>query len=81
MVFRGYTYIEEIEAIAAVDAVNTHYGFPINPEDTTQAWVAYEYSPKDRVYYILYHDSLFPILGEAKDFILNLEESYDTKEI
>ena len=42
MVFRGYTYTEEIEAIAAVDIVNDHYGFPIRPEDTTQSWTAYE---------------------------------------
>lgn len=74
MVFKGYTYTEEIEAIAAVDIVNDHYGFPIRPEDTTQSWVAYEYSEKDRVYYILYHESLLPILGEPKDIILNLEE-------
>jgi len=74
MVFRGYTYTEEIEAIAAVDIVNDHYGFPIRPEDTTQSWTAYEYSPNDRVYFILYHESLLHILGEPKDFILNLED-------
>lgn len=74
MVFKGYTYTEEIEAIAAVDAVNAHYGFPLNPEDTTQSWVAYEYSEKDQMYFIIYHESLLPILGEPKDFILNLEK-------
>lgn len=74
MVFKGYTYTEEIEAIAAVNAVNTHYGFPIRPEDTTQSWVAYEYSEKDQLYFILYHESLLHILGEPKDFTLNLED-------
>jgi hypothetical protein len=74
MVFKGYTYEEEIEAITAVNAVNTYYGFPIRPEDTTQSWVAYEYFEKDQLYFILYHESLLPILGEPKDFTLNLED-------
>jgi hypothetical protein len=33
------------------------------------------------LYFILYHESLLPILGEPKDFTLNLEDWYDTQKI
>ena len=74
MVFNGYTYNSVIDAQTAVQQCDTYYGIPKNPDDVTQHWVEYEYSVNDNFYFILFDESLLPILGEPVEFEVNLEE-------
>lgn len=74
MVFNGYTYNSAIDAQTAVQQCDTYYGIPKNPDDVTQHWVEYEYSVNDNFYFILFDESLLPILGEPVEFEVNLEE-------
>lgn len=74
MVFRGYTYTNATDAEAAVQQCDIYYGIPKNPDDVTQHWVAYEYSQNDNIYFILFDESLLPVLGEPVEFEVNLEE-------
>ena len=74
MVFNGYTYNNATDAQAAVKQCDTYYGLPKNPDDVTQHWVSYEYSVKDNIYFILFDESLLPVLGEPIEFEVNLEE-------
>lgn len=73
MVFKGYTYTDENDAVNAVEMVNAYYNIPANPGDVTQTWVAYNYDPKN-FYYILFDESLVPILGEPIEFEISEEE-------
>lgn len=74
MVFNGYTYKNATDAQVAVQQCDTYYGIPKNPDDITQHWVEYEYSVNDNFYFILFDESLLPILGEPVEFEVNLEE-------
>lgn len=74
MVFKGYTYTNATEAQAAVQQCDTYYSIPKSPDDVTQHWVGYEYSQNDNIYFILFDESLLPILGEPIEFDVNLEE-------
>jgi hypothetical protein len=73
MVFKGYTYTDENDAVNAVEMVNAYYNIPANPGDITQTWVTYNYDPKN-FYYILFDESLIPILGEPVEFEISEEE-------
>ena len=74
MVFRGYTYTNATDAQAAVQQCDIYYGIPKSPDDVTQHWTAYEYSQNDNIYFILFDESLLPILGEPVEFEVTLEE-------
>ena len=74
MVFKGYTYTNATDAGAALQQCDAYYGVPKNPYDITQHWVDYEYSQKDNIYFILFDESLLPVLGEPIEFDVNLEE-------
>ncbi len=66
----GYKYDTEEEAIDAREACDAYYGIPVSPDDITQNWVDYQFAEFDepQFYYIVYDDSLLPILGEPIEF-------------
>jgi len=68
----GYKYTTEQEAIDARRQCADYYGLPKSPEDATQFWV--DYQECDGFWYIIFDDSLLPILGEPIEFEINMEE-------
>jgi hypothetical protein len=68
--FKGYKFLTEQEAIDAREKCDAHYGIPVSPDDTTQNWVDYRCAElkKPKFWYIVYDDSLFPVLGEPIEF-------------
>ena len=65
----GYKYITEQEAIDARKACADYYGLPVTPEDVTQYWV--DYQTADDFFYIIFDESILPILGEPTEFEIN----------
>ena len=74
--FKGYQYTTEIEAIAAKSQCNEYYGIPLNLSDVTKNWVDYRFAEfnNPQFYYIIYDETLIPILGEPIDFEVVLQE-------
>jgi hypothetical protein len=66
----GYQYLTKQDAIAAREACNAYYGIPVSPEDVTQNWVDYQFAELNtpQFWYILFDESLLPILGEPIEF-------------
>ena len=66
----GYKYDIEQEAIDAREASDAYYGIPVSPDDVTQNWVDYQFAEynEPQFWYIMYDDSLLPILGEPIEF-------------
>ena len=66
----GYKYDKEQEAINAQNAVDSYYGIPVNPTDTTTHWTNYYIADLNTpiFWYIWYHESLPPILGQPSEF-------------
>jgi len=66
----GYQYTTEPEAIAARESVDTYYGIPISPNDVTQNWVDYQFAELNipQFWYIIFDESLTPILGQPTEF-------------
>ena len=66
----GYQYTTEQNAINARESVDTYYGIPVNPTDVTQNWVDYQYAELNTppFWYIVYDESLLPILGQPSEF-------------
>jgi len=66
----GYQYITEQEAINARELCDTYYGIPVSPDDVTQNWVDYQFAELNtpQFWYIVYDDSLLPILGQPTEF-------------
>ena len=69
MYIRGYKYITEQEAIDARKQCADYYGLPVAPDDVTQYWVDYETA--DDFFYIIFDESILPILGEPTEFEIN----------
>lgn len=67
---KGYKYTSEHEAKNAREACDAYYGIPVSPDDVTQNWVEYSFAELNnpQFWYIVYHESLFPILGEPTEF-------------
>jgi hypothetical protein len=63
---KGYKYITEQEAIDARKQCADYYGLPVTPEDVTQYWV--DYQTADDFFYIIFDESILPILGEPTEF-------------
>jgi hypothetical protein len=61
-----YKYITEQEAIDARKQCADYYGLPKSPEDVTQFWV--DYQEGDGFFYIIFDESILPILGEPIEF-------------
>jgi hypothetical protein len=70
---KGYKYNTEEEAITAQKICNAFYGIPKSETDVTQNWCSYEFS--ENFLYIVYHESLEPILGEPIEFQLTQYEA------
>jgi hypothetical protein len=73
MVYNGYKYYTEQAAINAVKACNDYYGIPKSPEGVTQNWCSYSYD-QDNFWYIVFDESLRPILGTPKEFTVKQDE-------
>jgi hypothetical protein len=69
MIVLGYKYFTEQEAIDARKQCADYYGLPKSPEDITQYWV--DYQTADDFFYIIFDESLLPILGEPIEFEIN----------
>jgi len=70
MKITGYKYTNEQEAIDARESCDAYYGIPVTPNDITQNWVDYKTADLDNpiFYYIIFDESLTPILGEPINF-------------
>jgi hypothetical protein len=66
----GYKYTTENQAIAAKLQCNEYYGIPLNPGDVTQNWVDYQFAELNdpQFWYIVYDETLLPVLGIPIDF-------------
>ena len=67
---KGYQYTTEQEAINARESCDAYYGIPVSPDDVTQNWVNYQFAELNtpQFWYIIYNDSLLPILGIPSEF-------------
>lgn len=70
MNINGYKYITEQEANNAREACDAFYGIPVSPDDITQNWVDYNFAELNmpQFWYIVYDESLLPVLGEPVEF-------------
>jgi hypothetical protein len=66
----GYKYTNEQDAINARERVDAYYGIPVSPDDVTQNWVDYQFAElnKPKFWYIIFDESLAPILGQPTEF-------------
>jgi hypothetical protein len=66
----GYKYAIEQDAINARESCDVYYGIPVTPDDVTQNWVDYQFAELNdpQFWYIVYDETLLPILGEPTDF-------------
>jgi hypothetical protein len=69
MEIEGYKYTVEQEAIDARKQCADYYGLPKSPEDVTQYWV--DYQTADDFFYIIFDESILPILGEPTEIEIN----------
>ena len=67
---KGYKFNTKSEAIAAQKQCDAFYGIPKSLEDVTLHWVGYQFAELNnpQFYYITFHDSLIPILGQPIEF-------------
>jgi hypothetical protein len=65
----GYKYQTEQEAQIARKQCADYYGLPKSPEDVTQYWI--DYQTADDFFYIIFDESILPILGEPTEFEIN----------
>jgi hypothetical protein len=73
---KGYKYLSEEQAINARELCDTYYGIPVAPDDVTQNWVDYQFAElnKPKFWYIIFDESLTPILGTPTTFDVLYEE-------
>ena len=74
---KGYKYTTEQAAINAVKACSDYYGIPKSPEDVTQNWCDYQFAElnEPQFWYIVFDESLRPILGAPKEFTVKQDET------
>ncbi len=72
----GYKYTTENQAIEAKFQCNKYYGIPLNINDVTKNWVDYQFAElnEPQFYYIVYDDTLLPVLGEPINFEVIMPE-------
>jgi hypothetical protein len=65
-----YQYNTFEEAQQAVDLCNTFYNIPEAPDNVTRTWVEYQFANLNnpQFYYILFNDTLPPVLGLPTGF-------------
>jgi len=73
MLYKGYIFNTETEAIAARQAAADYMGLPV-PNGETLYWVNYNYSELDGFYYITYVEGLEAALGEPIEFEVNFPD-------
>ena len=74
---QGYKYTTEQAAINAVKACNDYYGIPTGQVDeVTQRWCDYQFAElnEPQFWYIVFDESLLPILGNPTEFEVTQEE-------
>jgi hypothetical protein len=73
---KGYKYLSEEQAINARELCDAYYGIPVAPDDVTQNWVDYQFAElnKPKFWYIIFDESLTPILGTPTTFDVLYEE-------
>jgi hypothetical protein len=66
----GYKYTSENKAIEAKLQCNEYYSIPNNVNDVTKNWVDYRFAElnEPQFFYIVYDDTLLPVLGEPINF-------------
>jgi len=75
---KGYKYTTEQAAINAVKACNDYYGIPNGQVDeVTQNWCMYQVAELNTpiFWYIVFDESLLPILGNPTEFEVTQEET------
>jgi len=73
----GYKYFNEQSAINAVKACNDYYGIPNGQVgEVTQRWCDYQFAElnEPQFWYIVFDESLLPILGNPTEFEITQEE-------
>ena len=72
----GYKYLTENQAIEAKLQCNKYYGIPNNLNDITKNWVDYRFAElnEPQFFYIVYDDTLLPVLGEPINFEVIMPE-------
>jgi hypothetical protein len=73
MVYKGYKYNTETEAIAARQTAADYMGLPVEGGETLY-WVNYNYSELDGFWYITYVEDLEKSLGEPIEFDVTFPE-------
>jgi hypothetical protein len=75
----GYKYNTEQDAINAREACDSYYGIPVTPDDVTQNWVDYQYAElnEPQFWYIIFDESLTPILGQPTEFEIIQPNPFD----
>lgn len=66
---KGYKYYQEQEAKDAVSSCNVYYNIQVKPENVTTSWV--DYKEANGFWFIIYDDSLLPVLGQPIEFEIN----------
>lgn len=64
---KGYIFKNEEDAINAREKCDIFYGIPISSDDITQNWCEFIYNEMQDFYYIIFDESLLPILGQPED--------------
>ena len=59
----GYIYANISEAEAAIESLNSHFGFPISPDSVTQNYTSY--STIDDIIHILASEKIKAVLGDT----------------
>lgn len=71
---KGYSFSTEEEVKLAVEKTNEYYNISSSEDKVTNSWVNYNvtFFNNPRIYYIIWHESLTPVLGEPKEIELIL---------
>lgn len=64
---KGYIFDSIEDARNAVKKCNIYFKIPVNQTDVTQNWCEFIYAELQGFYYIIFDESLLPILGEPQD--------------
>ena len=64
---KGYLFDNKNDAIQARERCDVFYGMPVNANDVTQHWCDYQFAALQGFYYIIFDESLLPVLGEPQD--------------
>lgn len=69
----GYKFTTEEQAAKAVELCDAYYHIPAEPDDTTTHWCMYNEAifNEPTFWYIIYDESLLPVLGEPTEFEVN----------